>query len=50
METLEKLFDTKWGIITFYLIVAIISFIIARGISFNKVVSTNESAVVSYYA
>ncbi len=50
MEKLEKLFDTKWGVITFYIIVALIAFVIAKGMNANNAVSSNEKIITTYYA
>ena len=50
MERIEKLFDTKWGVVAFYIIVALIAFVIAKGINQNNTVSSNEKVITTYYA
>lgn len=50
MERIEKLFDTKWGVVIFYVIVALIAFIMAKGINASNNVSSNEKIFTTYYA
>ena len=50
MERIEKLFDTKWGVVIFYVIVALIAFVMAKGINPGNNVSSNEKIFTTYYA
>ena len=50
MEKLEKLFDSVWGLVIFYIIVALVSLLICKGIN-NSVATNNISEVnQTYYA
>lgn len=50
MEKVEKIFDSVWGLIIFYIIVALVSLLICKGI--NTSVATNSISEVNqtYYA
>ena len=51
MEKVEKLFDSVWGLVLFYIIVALVSLLICKGIN-NSVASNNvvEDVNRTYYA
>ena len=51
MEKVEKIFDSVWGIILFYIIIALVSMIICKGINSNIASNTNHVEVErTYYA
>lgn len=51
MEKIEKLFDSAWGVVIFYLVVALVSFMMVTSISNSNVKVSNLSEEnVSYYA
>ena len=51
MEKIEKIFDSAWGLVVFYLLVAIISIGICKSIN-NNIITNNvvEERSASYYA
>ena len=51
MEKVEKLFDSVWGLILFYIVVALVSLLICKGIN-NNVLTNNSISEVNetYYA
>ncbi len=51
MERVEKIFDSVWGLILFYIIIALVSLIICKGINNNIASNTNNVEVQrTYYA
>ena len=51
MEKVEKLFDSVWGLVIFYIIIALVSLIICNGIKSNIASNTNHVEVErTYYA
>ena len=43
MEKVEKVFDSKWGLIIFYIVIAIVTYAISSGIA--RVTNTSVSHV-----
>lgn len=51
MEKVEKLFDSAWGVVIFYAVVALVSLVITTGINnISSPVGQNENVKVTYYA
>ncbi len=51
MERIEKLFDSVWGLVIFYILIALVSLLICKGIT-NNIASTDNVNDVNrtYYA
>lgn len=51
MEKVEKLFDSVWGVVIFYAVVALVSLIITTGIgNISSPLSQKEEVRTTYYA
>lgn len=51
MEKIEKLFDSAWGVVIFYAVVALVSLIMVTGFSkISSPVSQSEEIRTTYYA
>ena len=51
MEKIEKLFDSAWGVVIFYAVIALVSLIITTGINnISSPVSQSEEVRTTYYA
>ena len=46
MEKIEKIFDSAWGVIIFYLVVALVSLLMVKSINNinNKIVTTDQES------
>lgn len=51
MEKIEKIFDSNWGIVIFYIFIAIIAFMMVQGSSpSGSQISNHKESRVTYYA